>query len=112
MTINMNIAGLLIGAALIATTPAAARTIAAPNGDKLRAVRYADLDLATSGGRATLDRRIAIALESVCGSYANLLAEEQIEVTRCRRDAKAKLAPKLAELLGANGPARSAMLGR
>jgi len=109
---NLDIAVLLIGGALLATTPAAARTAMAPDGDPIRAVPHADLDLATQSGRATLNRRVALALESVCGSYANRSAEEQDKITRCRRDANARLAPQLARILSADKPVRSAKLDR
>ena len=107
-----HIAALMIGSALIAAAPAGASISTAPNSEVMRAVRYADLDLSTSRGRAKLDRRVARALESVCGSYANLSVEEQDEVTRCRHGAQGKLAPQLARLLAAYEPVQSAMLDR
>lgn len=109
---NINVAVLLIGGALLATAPAAARTATAPNGDRIRAVPHADLDLATPGGQATLNRRVARALESVCGSYADRSVEEQDRITRCRRDANARIAPHLARILDAEAPVRSAKLDR
>jgi len=99
---NINIAALLIGSTLLATTPVQAEALTAPNGDKMRIVRHADLDLATPGGRAKLDHRVALALESVCGSYANRSVEEQNKVARCRREASAKLAPQLAKIRDAH----------
>jgi len=109
---NINIAALLIGGVLLAATPIEAQTITAPNGDTLRAVRHADLDLDTRSGRAKLNRRIALALESVCGSYANRSIDEQDEVTRCRREANARLAPQLTRILSTHVPVQSAMLDR
>lgn len=109
---NINIAALLIGGALLATTPVEAKTITAPNGDKVRFVRYIDLNLATPQGRAKLNRRIARALEYVCDSYAIRSAEEQYKISRCRHEASAKLAPQLAKVLDAHVPVQSAMTDR
>lgn len=45
-------------------------------------VTVADLDLVSSHGQRTLARRVADAVEQVCGSYAN--APEQADQTRIR----------------------------
>ena len=50
-----------IAAALLASVPAIA------GGEKTVKVSYADLNLANADGRATFDRRIAIAIRHVCG---------------------------------------------
>lgn len=105
---HLKIAALLIGGTLLATSPVNAETIAAADGTMHQAVPHTDLDLATPSGRAKLNRRIALGLESVCGSYAQLTVDEQDEVTRCRRDAHAKLAPQLARILDADVTVASA----
>ena len=61
-------------------------------------IQTADLDLATVQGRAMLDRRVARALETVCGSYEGLRPEEEKQVTACRADLSAKLRPVMASL--------------
>lgn len=107
-----NFAALLIAGTLLTTTTVKAETITNHDGLKIRAVAHADLDLATSDGRTKLNRRIALALESVCGSYAGRTSEEQKDVTVCRRAATAKLEPQVAKLLDAHAPVKSAMADR
>lgn len=64
-------------------------------------VRYADLDLSTSAGRATLDKRIATAARTVCaepaetGSLARNTRAERV----CRADVRAQAEARLAERL-------------
>jgi UrcA family protein len=71
-------------AAIVAFT--AAPAIAGPV-----AVRHADLDLAKPADRAVLDRRIARAVEAVCGSYFQATPEEERDITACRAGAIADL---------------------
>ncbi|RYE04510.1 MAG: UrcA family protein [Sphingomonadales bacterium] len=63
-------------------------------------VRHADLDLGTPAGRAMLDRRIAAATETVCGSYAGVSAEESFAIDDCRARAKADVRRQLAAIGG------------
>ena len=62
----------------IAATPAFAQ--------ESRSVHFADLDLSTSAGIATLDRRIEGAVRQVCGRYFPNSPASREEVLRCRRD--------------------------
>jgi UrcA family protein len=75
---------ILITAALFAAgsfaMPAQARTAA-----RSQSVSTAGLDLGTAAGRASFQRRVAAAVETVCGSYAGTSAAEQDEIGRCRR---------------------------
>lgn len=50
-------------------------------------VSYADLNLASSEGRARLDRRIASAARSICGSFFPADLEMAVLVRDCREDA-------------------------
>ena len=86
----------LVSAALLAASaapPALAQAAAAQ-----RAISYADLDLAGRAGRAQLDRRLAAAVESLCGSYASAASSETREIDRCRAAARTGIARQLAAL--------------
>ena len=58
----------------------------------------AGLNLGTTAGRSRLRRRVAAAIETVCGSYAGTSFEEQDGIGRCRRDAWASVTIQLAVL--------------
>lgn len=108
-----NLAALLIAVNLLTTTTTVkAETITNHDRVKIRAVEHTDLDLATSDGRTKLNRRIAVALESVCGSYAGRTAEEEKDVTRCRRAAITLIEPQVARLLITRVLVQSAMANR
>ena len=76
---------LTAGSILVGT---ASPAIAAAPQAETRLVRYADLDLASAAGRATLDRRIDSAVRAVCGraSIQDLNAVHQVEL--CRDEAE------------------------
>jgi UrcA family protein len=77
-------------AATLSTTvpmPAAAADITVMPDTITVRVSYADLNLATSQGRAQLDRRIAGAARSICGSYFPVDLEMAALVQNCREDA-------------------------
>lgn len=59
----------------IGTAPARAETVNV-------AVRYADLDLSTARGTATLNRRIALAADTICGPSSRV---NHFEIAQCRR---------------------------
>lgn len=71
-------------AAALATMPAAAETIT-------RHVHYADLNLTTPAGKASLERRVRTAVSAVCGSFVqaggNLV--EMRNIRTCRRKSHA-----------------------
>jgi UrcA family protein len=68
-------------------TPAvAADIVVAPAAITVR-VSYADLNLASAQGRAVLDRRIAGAARSICGSFFPADLEMAALVKDCREDA-------------------------
>ena len=87
---------ILIAATLFASPvaiPAAAQTIASA-----RSVAYADLNLDHAADRAQLDRRIAAAIEDVCGSYAGAASHEMREIDRCRQAARHGIETRIADL--------------
>jgi UrcA family protein len=51
-----------------------------------RIVSYGDLDLTTSAGQATLDRRLAGAIRQVCGMAFPSDIQSVSQVRRCRAD--------------------------
>lgn len=77
-----------------------------------RKVRYADLDLSTASGIQTLHRRVARALETVCGSYAGTetvgAETEAATITKCRAAAEVKADRRIAQLLSARVQTASA----
>ena len=62
-----------------------------------RHVRYGDLDLSSDKGRATLERRVAIAVREVCGYATDFhdIAEER-RIHRCRNETGAKAREQVA----------------
>lgn len=58
----------------VGTAPALAETVSIP-------VRYTDLDLSTASGTATLNRRIAIAADRICGPKSMM---NHFEIISCR----------------------------
>jgi len=84
-----------VTAALLATISTMPVSAQAPAN---RAVAYAGLDLSTPAGRATLDRRIGAAVETVCGSYAGASSYELREIDRCRAAARTGIETQLAVL--------------
>ena len=75
------------------TLPAQAQTASSQ-----QAVSTAGLDLGRPADRARLQRRLADAVENVCGSYAATSADEQRVIGRCRRAAWAGVETQLAAL--------------
>jgi UrcA family protein len=90
---------ILFTAALFATISAMPAAAQAPAG---HAVSYQGLDLSTRAGRATLNRRIAAAVETVCGSYAGASSYETSEIDRCRAAARTGIETQLAALQSRN----------
>ena len=88
--------------ALIAgAAPALAENGAGTLGDApTRTVSFADLDLGSAAGVRRLSRRIALATEAVCGSYAGASDAEYHAISACRRDLRTSLEAQLARRLG------------
>ena len=62
-------------------------------------VSYADLDLGSVAGKRILGRRIAGAIEQVCGSFNNVSEwSEEDRIIHCRADARQSADRQLAEL--------------
>ena len=74
-----------------ATAPAHAAELGAP---RSQAVRFADLNLASSEGRAVLDRRIRNAANAVCTATTGGLAA-RLHEARCVRTAIDRALPQI-----------------
>ena len=74
-------------ATLSMTAPAAAADITVMPESVTVRVSYADLNLASAEGRAQLDRRIAGAARSICGTYFPTDLRMFALVRDCREDA-------------------------
>ena len=102
----MHSLGLTFTSALFLTASLATPAFATQPERSSTAVRYSDLNLSTPAGVKALHRRIAVALESVCGSYAGTdtaaTENEADEITRCRAVNRAVLDQRVAALLAAN----------
>ena len=73
-------------------------TIAAPVQQSV-AVSYADLDLARPADAAELDRRIGVAVRSLCGTASAADPTGNKRVRACRAEARAGIADQRADLL-------------
>jgi UrcA family protein len=60
-----------------------------------RRVSYADLDLMTKAGAATLDRRVERAIREVCGQASSRDIREMLREKQCRNDANRTVRPQL-----------------
>jgi UrcA family protein len=67
----------------------------------IETVSYADLNLATSDGQASLDRRIAGAVRRVCPSVSNHNWMESMASRTCRRQAHHDVALQRREAIAA-----------
>jgi UrcA family protein len=86
---------------LLAAAPAAAEPSDSSNAPA-ESIQFADLNLATADGMAQLNRRIARATETVCGSYASKDIVEQDAVTACRNKVRSSIEPQLAKARNAD----------
>jgi UrcA family protein len=80
-------------ASMIAIAPAAA----SPSKPATHIVRYADLDLTSEAGRATLDRRINQAVRVVCGSASSGALQDKLNVDKCYAVARASAKAQISE---------------
>ena len=88
---------LLISLALWSCCAGAAQA-AQPVEDRSATVRYADLDLASSKGQATLQRRIAIAVRDVCSEAGQRTTAEHERRQACEADAWRQVRADLSRL--------------
>lgn len=89
---------ILTAGLLVPVLPATAQTTAI-------SVRHADLNLAHPAGRATLDRRIALAARQVCAVGDERMLAVKLAERRCIRSAVAGSAVAVAKLDRANAVA-------
>jgi len=75
---------LMMTALLVATVPAFAADQPVPPTVR---VTTADLDLATAKGRHTLDRRLRVAIDTVCGGDQTIIHTGLLPTDPCRRAA-------------------------
>lgn len=68
-------------------------------------VAYADLDLSSPAGVATLDRRIAKAAATLCETIPHTTALWQQAVDRCRKTLTTHVEPQRQQVLAARGGA-------
>ena len=87
------VAAIMVGTAATAAPPI---IVSAP-AETSATIHFADIDLASSNGQRQFKRRLASAIEEVCGSYMNVVepTEEQF-VTSCRHDAAGQANRQLA----------------
>lgn len=84
--------------ALSAPVPAAAQRDIMVEALPTAVIQVGDLDSATKSGQRTFARRLGIALETVCGSYAGLAYDSEVErITDCRTAAKSTAYAQLAD---------------
>ena len=85
----------IVAIAAIAAAPAAGQADA----DPVERVTVSSLDLASADGRRLLARRIGLATELACGSYAGKREHHEIDaIDQCRRRAKAEVARQVAAI--------------
>lgn len=80
--------------AAVAATPASAFETSSR-----QSVSYRDLDLARPDDVARLRKRIAAAIEDVCGSHATSESWADLDISRCRAAARARTEAQLAAIL-------------
>jgi UrcA family protein len=82
---------ILCAAATLAAAITASPVLAKPIAPEVRTVAYADLDLSSTVGRATLDRRIAAAVREVCGEAASFDLARRHAVRECIAETRANV---------------------
>ena len=92
-----------VTAALIKAVPALAEPAPAQN---VSIVRTADLDLSTSAGRSTLDQRLVVAANEVCGTASDADLAGKNDVRRCRHNALAEARAKTGTLIAGRSAQR------
>lgn len=90
---------------VISSASAATRS----SGEPTQVVSFADLDLGTERGARTLERRIAVAAEALCGSVSDMDPEGRNIIRRCRQAVKARAS---AERVRATAPAAGTERGQ
>jgi UrcA family protein len=99
-------------AALLAASLATAIAPAAAQQQPVRsvAVSYADLDLRSDAGRATLDHRLRIAIRDVCGQASSADLAGQNAVADCRRSLGGQVAAQREAAFAAARPGGAIVL--
>ena len=90
---------LITAAAALAASAFSAAPAVAQTPDRTVVVRFADLDLSTRAGQASLDRRLASAVTYLCGTPSAADPDGRRTVRACRTDLHAAIAPQRAAAL-------------
>jgi UrcA family protein len=96
----------MVGALMFAA-PASAQTREAQT-----RIVYEDLDLGSARGVAELDRRIGVAVRSLCGGASDADVKGRNEVRRCREAARLAAAPQRDRAIGATTASAAAAPAR
>lgn len=81
----------------MAAVAAAVTLVPTPSDEPRQAVvQYNDLALSSSAGRESLDRRLKLALNMVCGRPAGKSFEEMVAIRKCKKRAMAEVEPQRA----------------
>lgn len=100
----------LAAAALALAAPAAAGD--AIGGTRVSAkIRYADLDLSGAFGRATLERRVAVAAGSLCGAANPIDPAGHARRRACLAEVRAAARPQMVEAIRSRTLARAEATG-
>jgi len=83
-------------ASIVAGVPAIAKDASS------QAVSLAGLDPANPQDAREINRRVAVATETVCGSYFNTQPEEQSAIAHCRADVARQVNTQIALLRSGN----------
>ena len=87
---------LILAAIAAASAPASAE-------ERRHVVSFADLDLSIAAHVRTLDRRIAIAVEEVCGTASDADPGGKNDVRRCRVETTARLTAERERAIASRG---------
>ena len=100
----------LVAALMLATVPT---IVAAEPVQVSRSVTTADLDLTSTAGQRTLDRRLAVAIDDACGEASNVDLAGRNDIRDCRANAWAKVqADRDQRLAGAGRSKPTVQAGR
>jgi UrcA family protein len=104
--IRINIAPVVAFALALAGSPVAAETAPAVH------VAYADLDLSSPNGMATLQHRVSGAINEVCGQISPMDLHAMQLGERCRKAARADAATRVAMAVQEQQLARAATINQ
>ena len=104
----LKLTSLLVAAAAFSGAAAAQNPSVVVSGEPTVTVSYADLNLASAGGRAALDRRVRQAARALCVDERVADLERAIAGRACLASALASARPQIEQALAAGGATRLA----